>query len=175
MIDKTMEPVRTEPSQDAVVRDHAVMLSALGILAYVASMMTHEALGHGAACIAARGHNVMLTGWAEGCNLRPEPLGITAAGPAVQFGAGLLAWLALRLLAPPCFAILRSFLWLYMVFDLFMPSGYAAFSGVTDFGDGAVIIAGLSPHGLWRGMLILIGAVVYYLSMWAAALELQTS
>jgi hypothetical protein len=30
------------------------------------------------------------------------------------------------------------------------PSGYVAFSGVTDFGDAAVIIAGLNPHIVWR-------------------------
>jgi len=74
---------------------------------------------------------------------------------------------------PGGFAVPRSFLWLYMVFDLFMSSGYVAFSGVSDFGDAAVIIAGLFPHGMWRGLLIVIGAVGYYLSMWIAALELR--
>jgi hypothetical protein len=38
-----------------------MMLGALGILAYAASMMTHEALGHGGYCLALGGHNVMLT------------------------------------------------------------------------------------------------------------------
>jgi len=160
-------------SKDAAVKDDAVVLGALGVLAYISSMMTHEALGHGAVCILAGGHNVAMTGWSEGCNLHPEPLAITTAGPAVQFGAGLLAWLVLRRLKPRRFANLRSFLWLYMVFDLLMSSGYVAYSGVTNFGDGAVIIAGLTPRFLWRGILILAGAVIYYLSMWAAALELR--
>jgi len=160
-------------AQDAAVKDNGVMLGALGILAYIASMMTHEVLGHGAFCIFAGGHNVAITGWTEGCNLHPEPLAITAAGPAVQLGAGLLAWLTLRRLDSRGLDNLRSFLWLYMVFDMLMSSGYVAYSGVTNFGDGAVIIAGLTPRFLWRGLLILTGAAIYYFSMWAAALELR--
>jgi len=149
------------------------MLAALGILAYAASMMTHEALGHGGYCIAIGGHNVMLTAWGESCN-SPGVItsGIDAAGPGIQLGAGLVAWLVLHLL--PADAVrLRYFFWLYMGFNLLVSSGYVAFSGVTDFGDAAVLIAGLHPHVVWRGGLILLGSAVYYLSMWAAALELK--
>jgi hypothetical protein len=60
-----------------------------------------------------------------------------------------------------------------MVFDLLVSSGYVAFSGVSDCGDAAVLIAGLHPHIAWRGGLILLGSAVYFLSMWAAALELK--
>jgi hypothetical protein len=153
------------------------MLAALGILAYAASMMTHEALGHGGYCLAAGGHNTMLTPWRETCNFpAAASLGIKAAGPGVQFGAGLLAWLGLRLLsryAPPGVARLRGFLWLYMVFNLLVASGYVAFSGVTDLGDAAELIARLHPPIVWRGGLILLGSVFYFLSMLAAALELK--
>jgi hypothetical protein len=154
-------------------KDNAYMLGALGILAYAASMMTHEALGHGGFCLAVGGHNAMLTAWGERCNFpNVQPPGIEAAGPGLQFGAGLLAWLLLHRL--PADAIrLRFFFWLYMVFDLFGSSGYAAFSGITNFGDAAVIIAGLEPHILWRVVLVLLGAGVYYLSMRVAASELQ--
>jgi len=105
-----------------------------------------------------------------GCNLHPA--GIEAAGPGLQFTAGLLAWLLLHLLSPAA-SRLRYFFWLYMVFDLFISSGYVAFSGVTDFGDAAVIISQLKPHLIWRGALILFGAGAYYLSMRATALELK--
>lgn len=149
------------------------MLGALGILAYAASMMTHEALGHGGFCLAVGGHNAMLTAWAERCNFpNVQPSGIEAAGPGLQFGAGLLAWLPLHRL--PAEAIrLRYFFWLYLIFNLFVSSGYVAFSGITDFGDAAVIIAGLSPRIIWRVVLILLGAGVYYLSMRLAASELK--
>jgi hypothetical protein len=145
------------------------MLCALGILAYAASMMTHEALGHGVYCLAAGGHNTGLTAWQEGCSLHPA--GIEAAGPGLQFVAGLLAWLVLRLLSRDK-ANLRYFFWLYMVFDLFISSGYVAFSGATDFGDAAEIIAEIRPHIAWRGVLVLLGAATYHVSMRATALEL---
>ncbi len=149
------------------------MLAAMGILAYAASMMTHEALGHGGYCLAAGGHNVMLTAWWETCNFPGAPApGIKAAGPGVQFGAGLLAWLVLHLLSPNA-TRLRCFLWLYMVFNLLVSSGYVAFSGVTDLGDAAELVARLHPPMVWRGGLILLGSVVYFLSLRAAALELK--
>ncbi|MGA2564928.1 MAG: hypothetical protein ABSF96_15360, partial [Steroidobacteraceae bacterium] len=53
-------------AQDRVT-DNGIVLGALGILAYAASMMTHEALGHGVYCLAAGGHNTGLSAWAEGC------------------------------------------------------------------------------------------------------------
>lgn len=146
-----------------------MLLGALGILAYAASTMTHEALGHGGYCLALGGRNVMLTAWGEGCSVQPP--GIEAAGPGMQFGVGLLSWFVLHRLSPGS-ARLRYFLWLCMAFNLFVASGYVAYSGVTDFGDAAVLISGLYPHIVWRSGLILLGAVVYFLSMRAAAAEL---
>jgi len=147
-----------------------MMLGALGILAYAASMMTHEALGHGVYCFALGGDNVMLTTLGERCSIQPP--GIEAAGPVMQFGAGLLAWFVVHRVSPSA-ATLRYFFWLYMVFNLFVSSGYVLFSGVTDFGDAAVLISGLYPHIVWRGGLILFGSVLYFRSMRAAALELK--
>lgn len=170
MIDETIEPDSAPRLQDAAARDNAVMLGALCILAYAASMMTHEALGHGGYCVAHGGHNVMLAPWGERCDL--QLFGIEAAGPLAQFGAGLLSWLALRFL-PGRLANLRCFLWLFMVFNLLASSGYVAFSGATDFGDAAVLIRGLEPFLVWRGALFLLGAALYYGSMWAAAFELR--
>jgi hypothetical protein len=165
-----MAPEHTHPSNPEGAKDNAMILAALGILAYAASMMTHEALGHGGYCLASGGHNVMLTAWGESCN--PYVPGIEAAGPGVQFGAGLVAWFVLRTVSTIA-GRLRCFLWLYMAFSLFVSSGYVLFSGVTDFGDAAVLIAGLRPPLLWRGGLILLGAVIYFLSMRVAAVELK--
>jgi hypothetical protein len=69
---------------------------------------------------------------------------------------------------------LRWFLWLYMVFNLLISSGYVAFSGVTDFGDAAVLISGREPHAVWRGILIVCGAAIYYISLRVAASELRS-
>ncbi len=102
----------------------------------------------------------------ERCSVQPP--GIEAAGPGAQLGAGLLAWLALHRV-PADAARWRYFFWLYMVFNLFIASGYVVFSGITDFGDAAVLIAGLQPHIVWRAVLILFGSVIYYLSMRGSA------
>ena len=148
------------------------MLAALGILAYAASMMTHEALGHGVYCVAAGGHNVMLTAWRERCEFPGvDASGIKLAGLGVQFGAGLLAWLVLHLL-PRDATRPRYFVWLTMMFDLLIASGYVAYSGVTNIGDAAEYTAGLHPYAVWRGGLTLLGSTVYYLSMLAGAFEL---
>ncbi len=166
----TPEPL---PPQPSAPKDSALTLAALGILAYAASMMTHEALGHGLYCVAVGGHNSMLTAWGERCDF-PTRIGppIAAAGPAVQFTAGLLAWLALPHL-PARATRLRFFVWLLMVFNLFIASGYVAFSGVTGIGDAAVVIANLHPPLAWRTTLILLGSALYFLSMRAAATELH--
>ncbi len=147
------------------------MLAVSGILAYAASMMTHEALGHGLYCVAAGGHNVLLTTWRETCTLSLGA-GIKVAGPGVQFGGGLLAWVVLRLL-PPNAGRLRYVLWLYMAFCLLISSGYVAFSGVTDFGDAADLIAGFTPRIVWRCGLVAFGSVGYFLAQRAAAWELK--
>ncbi len=161
-----------DASGNRVGGDSAPMLAAMGILAYAASMMTHEALGHGGYCLAAGGHTVMLTVWYERCQFPGVAgLGIKVAGPGVQFGAGLLAWLAVRLL-PRDATRTRYFVWLTMMFDLLIASGYVAYSGVTNIGDAVEYIARLHPYAVWRGALVLLGSVVYSLSMLAGAFEL---
>ena len=152
-------------------KDSTVMLVLLATLAYAASMMTHEALGHGAYCLAAGGHTVMLSGWMERCTVSGGR-GIKAAGPGVQFGAGLLAWLVLRRL-PLHAANLRFVVWLFMTFSLLISSSYVAFSGLTRIGDAAEYIAGQHSPLRWRGALILCGSLVYFAAMKAAAFELK--
>jgi hypothetical protein len=161
-----------EPNESKGIagRDSRLMLAALGILAYAASMMTHEAFGHGGYCLALGGHNVMLTAWGESCDLRAP--GIEAAGPGLQFGAGLLAWFVLRSVSRMA-GRLRYFVWLYMAFSLFVSSGYVLFSGVSNFGDAAVLIAGLQFPLAWRCALVFFGAGIYFLSMRVAAAELK--
>ena len=154
-------------------RDSAAMLAALGALAFASSTMTHEALGHGGYCLAVGGHNTLLTPWSETCHFPGLPrLGTKAAGPGVQFGAGLLAWLALYRV-PPNASRLRYFLWLCMTLSLFLSSGYVAFSGILNAGDAAELVAPLHSPLAWRGVLLLLGATVYFLSMRASAYELR--
>lgn len=149
------------------------MLAALGTLAFAASMMAHEGLGHGGYCLAVGGHNTLLTPWSETCHFPASPrLGIKAAGPAAQFGFGLLAWLALHRVSPNA-ARLRYFIWLCMTLSLFISSGYVAFTGILNEGDAAELVAPLLNPLVWRSVIILLGSSVYFLSMRAAAYELR--
>ena len=47
-------------------------------------------------------------------------------------------------------------------FNLFSGTGYFFFSGVTNFGDWAVVISGLRPHRLCRTLLVVLGAAAYH-------------
>jgi hypothetical protein len=157
----------------AELRDSAAMLAALGILAYAAAMMAHEALGHGGYCLAIGGHNTLITPWSETCHFPASPRpGIKAAGPGVQFGVGLLAWLALYRVSPNA-ARLRYFLWLCMTLCLFLSTGYVALTGILNAGDAAELLAPLHRPLLWRSVMILLGSTLYFVSMRAAAYELR--
>ena len=149
------------------------MLAALGTLAFAASMMAHEGLGHGGYCLAVGGHNTLLTPWSETCHFPASPrLGIKAAGPGVQFGCGLLAWLVLHRV-PSNAARLRYFLWLCMTLSLFISSGYVAFTGILNAGDAAELVAPLHHPLLWRSIVFLLGSTAYFVSMRGSAYELR--
>ena len=90
----------------------------------------------------------------------------------MQFGFGLLAWLALHRVSSNA-ARLRYFLWLCMTLSLFISSGYVAFTGILNAGDAAELVAPLHNSLVWRSVIILLGSTVYFLSMRAAAYELR--
>ena len=60
---------------------------------------------------------------------------------------------------------LRYFMLIAFAFNLFTGTGYFFFSGVTDFADWAAVISGLSPHWLWRALLVIVGVSSYYASV----------
>ena len=159
--------------RSAASRDSAAMLAALGTLAFASSMMAHEGLGHGGYCLAVGGHNTLVTPWSETCHFPASPrLGIKAAGPGVQLGFGLLAWLALHWVSPNA-TRLRYFLWLCMTLSLFISSGYVAFTGILNAGDTAELVAPLHNPFIWRSVIVLLGSTVYFVSLRAAAYELR--
>jgi hypothetical protein len=56
----------------------------------------------------------------------------------------------------------RFFLLTGLAFNLFDGTGYFFFSGVTDFGEWAAVIAGLPAHWLWRTLLVAVGVASYF-------------
>ena len=73
----------------------------------------------------------------------------------------MVFWTALRS-ATSAAVRLRFFLLTSLAFNLFAGTGYFFFSGVTNFGDWAVVIAGLHAHWLWRSLLVVAGVASYY-------------
>jgi len=73
----------------------------------------------------------------------------------------MVFWITLRS-ARGASVRLRFFLFTSLAFNLFAGTGYFFFSGVTNFGDWAVVIAGLHAHWLWRSLLVVAGIASYY-------------
>jgi len=86
---------------------------------------------------------------------------VAAGGTLVNLVAGALFWIVLRV-TKSASPQLRLFLLLACAFNLFTGTGYFFFSGVTNFGDWAVVIRGMNPYWLWRVGLIVVGMTSYY-------------
>jgi hypothetical protein len=57
---------------------------------------------------------------------------------------------------------LRLFLLTSLAFNLLAGTGYFFFSGVTNFGDWAAVIAGFDAYWLWRALLVVTGLASYF-------------
>ena len=90
-----------------------------------------------------------------------EPRLVAAGGTLANLVFGALSWGAAR--AVKHSASWRFFLWLLMTFNLFDAGGYFLFSGIGNFGDWAVVVAGWQPAWAWRVGLIALGVVTYFL------------
>ena len=88
---------------------------------------------------------------------------VEAGGTLVNLAAALVFWLALRS-ATNASTPTRYFLLITCAFNLFTGTGYFFFSGITNFGDWAVVISGLHPHWLWRVLMVIVGASSYYVA-----------
>jgi len=153
------------------VMDDTLTLVALGIVAFVAADMAHEALGHGLAILAMGAKPVMLTT----CYFRSSgslSKWIPAAGGIANVVVGLGSLLALRLLRTAGPSV-RCFLVLLMAFNLLFAAAYPAYSGIALFGDWAAVISGLSPAWVWRGLLVIFSGISYYISLLLLAVELR--
>jgi hypothetical protein len=143
--------------------------AAIGAAACVIGDILHEAVGHGGACLLTGGSALALSTVHFDCS-RDTAL-IAAAGTLVNFAAGILCWLAARFAGRS--PHLRYFLWTLMTLNLLDGAGYFLFSGIGGIGDWADVIRGLQPVWLWRGLLTVVGAVLYPLVAWFTVRELS--
>jgi hypothetical protein len=148
--------------KSTAVRDDALTVCSISVLASMLGTMLHEGLGHAAIALLTGAHSGTLStvAWSSEFDSRL----VAAGGTLVNLGAGFLFWIALRA-ARNASPRLRFFLLIAMAFNLFTGTGYFFFSGVTNFGDWAQVIAGMHPYWLWRTMLVVVGVAAYYCAM----------
>lgn len=138
-------------------------VAAIGVVAYCAANLIHEAGGHGGACLLVGGKpqilNAIFFDYDEATVSAAGRRFIVAGGSMlnVLVGVGLLALLRLRL--PPR---ARYFTWLLMTLNFVTAFGYLCFSGVGGIGDWSVVIAGLPHHTLLRVLEVVVGLILYF-------------
>jgi hypothetical protein len=141
------------------VNDDLLTVCAISLLAEIIANVLHEGLGHAATALLTGAKSGVLStvAWSSDFDSRL----IAAGGTLANLGAALVFWIALR--KPTRGSVrLRFFLLTSLAFNLFAGTGYFFFSGVTNFGDWAAVIAGLPPHWLWRSILVVAGIASYY-------------
>jgi hypothetical protein len=154
----TATPATMTPALPAL-QDDRVTVCAISALAFMLSDVLHEGVGH--ACVAlatiAPQGVVSTVAWSSAYDSKL----VDAGGTLVNLAAAGVFWLLLRRLRRAS-AAMRLFLLLGCAFNLFDGTGYFVFSGVTNYGDWAGVIAGLEPHTLWRAGLIVAGILLYW-------------
>jgi len=161
--------MRTMQTARAVPTHPADLLTVIGIalVAYAASNVLHEAVGHGGACLALGGTPLALSSVHFECSHAGMSAlasrGVSAAGTIVNFIAGALAFAALTRIPPRTRPHLTYALWLFGTLNVLMGAGYFLFSGIGDIGDWAAVARGTLPPSIWRPTMAVFGAVLYWI------------
>src|SRR5262245_24619928 len=137
----------TTPTDPTPLRDDTLTVCAISLLAAMIADVLHEAVGHAALAVLLGAHSGVLStvAWSSTFESRL----VAAGGTLLNLAGGAIFYLLLRR-AKHVSASMRYFLLLCMAFNLFDGTGYFFFSGVTNFGDWARVIANSHPHWLWR-------------------------
>ena len=149
----------------AVAPCDPLTIVAIGLLAGALADVIHEGLGHGGACLLVGGKPAFMSSMnfvGDETGLQRWALRIVSAGGTIaNLLAGGIALASLR--RPPSATHLHYFLWLFAALNLYVGTGYFLYSGMSNIGDWANVIAGLPGFWLWRGLLVVLGGVSYYL------------
>jgi hypothetical protein len=139
--------------------DDGPTVCAISVLAAMIADVLHEGVGHATLALVTGAQSGVLStvAWSSPFDSRL----VAAGGTLVNLVAGGLFWWALRR-AGNASAATRFFLLMAVAFNLFDGTGYFFFSGVTNFGDWAQVIASARPHLLWRTALVAVGVLAYY-------------
>jgi hypothetical protein len=149
--------------------DDGLTVCAISLLSGMLADVLHEGLGHAALALFTGTQSGLLTtvAWSSVFDSKL----VAAGGTLANLAAGIVFWIALRS-AKRASVQLRFFLLTSAAFNLLAGTGYFFFSGVTNFGDWAVVTADLSPHWLWRTLLVVVGMAAYYVSVFVVGIGL---
>jgi hypothetical protein len=147
------------PGTVSPTNDDALTVCAISLLSAMIANVLHEGLGHSALALMTGAQSGVLTtvAWSSAFDSKL----VAAGGTLANLAAGIVSWVALRS-AKVASVELRFFLLTCVAFNLFAGTGYFFFSGVTNFGDWAVVIADFHAHWLWRTLLVVTGMAAYY-------------
>ena len=142
-------------------------VTAIALVAYAASNIAHEAIGHGGACLALGGKANVLSSVHFDCGEEGISTlarrGVAAAGTIVNFIAGAIGLFAFNATNPVRKPHMSYFLWLFTTLNLLMGAGYFLFSGVGRIGDWVVVANGTMSPSIWRPAMAVLGGALYFL------------
>jgi hypothetical protein len=134
---------------------------AIGALVMSLNVAVHEAV-HALACPLVGGELQVYTALSVECAGVSGVAGKIVSGSAPFFNLLIGAALYFYLRGQPSLSDTPWFAtWLLMLANFLSGAGYFIFSGVAGVGDMAVVIAGWQPTLLWRGLLFLVGALMF--------------
>ena len=137
----------------------ALTAAAIGVLAYFIADMSHEALGHGGACILLGARVEQLTSTFVQCTVEDGWRGqvVTAAGSAFNILEGALALLVLQASREQLAPWTRYFWWLLGTINLLIAGGYMMVSPFAGFGDWFVFTNQTPNPLVWKIVMTIFG------------------
>jgi hypothetical protein len=137
-----------------------VPAAAIGVIAACLSIVGHEAVGHGGACLAAGGRVTLLNVVDFHCGIaRPW---IDLAGSA---GNLVLAAVGLALARPVSPSGARLLGLALFAFNAFWIAGYLIYAGALNAGDWVYPAQAWTPGLPWRPIAIVLGVILYVFAM----------
>ena len=161
--------VETANRQPAQRSDDLLTVCAVSLVAGVLADVVHEGLGHAATALLTGAKSGVLStvAWSSEFDSRM----VAACGTLANLAAAVIFSLLLCS-ANGASVRLRFFLLISASFNVFNGTGSLLFSGVTNFGDWAAVIAGMPVHWFWRTLLVVAGATSYYAAALAVGIGL---
>lgn len=132
---------------------------AVAMVAYAASSVVHELVGHGSGCLLTGVKPLLVT------SILLQSAGgnriVDVGGPLanILFGAGAFYWFQRQ----AKFTAFSYSLWLFAALNFLVAAGYPFYSGVSNWGDWASAIRELHPQYAWRAAISLAGILLYIL------------